>query len=1271
VAGQDSAESDPYQIEELLGEGAVGAVYRALDRGRGEHVALKLLRELDPGALYRFKQEFRVLAGIAHRNLVRLHELVSAGDRWFFTMELVDGVDFLTHVRGPVEDAGEAEAPAADPGPAVHEATEILRRTPLPAPDVSRTVDLPLPRRARRRRRARPARAIDEAQTARLRDALLQLATGVVVLHDARRLHRDLKPSNVMVTRAGRVVILDFGVSSELHPEERAVSGIDLEIVGTPAYMAPELVDGAPVREAADWYAVGVMLYESLVGRPPFRGPLDRVMEAKRSIDAQPPSEVAPGVPADLEALCLALLARDPAARPSGHQVIERLGGRSAGMPLRHTRVAAALVGRGRQIAALTQALERTREGAPVIAFVHGGSGMGKSALCTAFLAEQRDKRTAIGLVGRCYERESVPYKALDGLVDSIYRHLADLPRAEIGRLLPAGVHSLARLFPVLRRLEGILGLPWTQLPTSDPHELRRRAVAALRELLHRMQERTPLVLHIDDVQWGDSDSAGLLSDVLRAPGAPALLLLASYRSEDASTSAFLRALEPVPDRTVEIPVRRLALEDARALAQTLLGDGPGHGLAEDIARESGGNPFFVNELVGFTATHHGARARLGEVLDSRLAALPPGARRLLDVVALAAGPLRQQVALAAAELGEGGRAALDLLRDAHLVLTRDRDGEDVIESYHDRIREEVARAMPPPQRRGAHARLAQALLAGDEAAELVAFHFERAEDAERAAEHYLRAGAHAADILAFARAASHYRRALALRPLAGRAESDVLARLADAESNAGNPVVAVELYRRAAVDASRADALRLYGRAVEDLLRAARVDDGIAALRELLPELGGRLPTRVLPALVLARVRIRLRGQRVQLRDEAEPEDRERSTRTELYWTAAAALGLSDHLLGALFQSWHYLDAVDAGDRRHAARALALEAIFTALRGVRHRARAERILQRAGELAAPTGDALTQGIVYAGAAISAYQYGEWLETYDQATRGARIARESVVGAWWHLNCLDMYELWSSCYLGRVRDMSRRAAELLRAAEHRGDLFAATMISSGPTNLAWLARGDLEGARAVSRAALARWPQERYLLQHYWDLQAQTSIDLYAGDGEQAWRRIEVEAPRARRAHMLGIALNHVETVHMRGRSGVAAVANAAAVAAAHRSGGQATRERILRRVDHEAAAALAGGTTLALVTAPLVRAAVSHLRGDDAAAARWLEQAVARADVAGMMLHAAVARRRLGRIVGGDAGVALVAEADAWMVEQGIADRDRLTEVFAPGFGD
>src|SRR5262249_18564752 len=125
------------------------------------------------------------------------------------------------------------------------------------------------------------ATVVDPARWGRLRSALRQLAEGLGALHAAGKLHRDLKPSNVLVTREGRVIILDFGLAMDV--ASRSAHPSTDRLAGTPAYMAPEQAGNGPPTPACDWYAVGTMLYEALTCRLPFDGaPLEILMRKLR-----------------------------------------------------------------------------------------------------------------------------------------------------------------------------------------------------------------------------------------------------------------------------------------------------------------------------------------------------------------------------------------------------------------------------------------------------------------------------------------------------------------------------------------------------------------------------------------------------------------------------------------------------------------------------------------------------------------------------------------------------------------------------------------------------------------------------------------------------------------------------------------------------------------------------------------------------------------------------------------------------------------------------
>ncbi|HYU16591.1 MAG TPA: serine/threonine-protein kinase, partial [Candidatus Acidoferrum sp.] len=369
--------SERFEVVRPLGAGGMGIVYQVYDRERARTVALKTLHQREAWALYRLKREFRALADISHPNLARLYELVSSEGEWFFTMELVDGVDFITWVRGA---SAEAEPEA------VRDTDMTATRPDRPGPGlalVHRRSDSPtLPSRQASAPPPEPSRP---ESYDRLRDALRQLAEGVQALHEAGKLHRDIKPSNVIVDGSGRVVLLDFGLITDVaRPDGETSKGYFL--AGTVDYMSPEQAASGPVGPASDWYSVGTVLYHSLTGTLPFHGPPLTVLAEKQSRQPEPPEHLVSETPADLSELCGELLRLDPGARPAGNEILERLDRRVPHPPARRPRdsrpLDVPLIGRGVHAAALRDAFDAAiREERAVTVLVHGRSGMGKSIL--------------------------------------------------------------------------------------------------------------------------------------------------------------------------------------------------------------------------------------------------------------------------------------------------------------------------------------------------------------------------------------------------------------------------------------------------------------------------------------------------------------------------------------------------------------------------------------------------------------------------------------------------------------------------------------------------------------------------------------------------------------------------------------------------------------------------------------------------------------------------------------------------------------------------
>jgi predicted ATPase len=465
------------------------------------------------------------------------------------------------------------------------------------------------------------------------------------------------------------------------------------------------------------------MLYLALTGRLPFPAALSYNSAVRSKTGHRPvhPTVIAPGVPGELAELALAMLHPDPQKRAGFNEVLgaHEIKRKRA---LSRARTSRALLGRERQLSMLQGAFQASRSGAATIALVSGTSGMGKSALVQHFLARLESDANAIVLRARCYEREELPYKAIDPLIDALASHLQTLDAEQVrALLLRSNIRYLAALFPTLKRVKALAKLldEDSLVEIRDLRERKRLAFRAFRELCKQLAAQRPLVLFIDDLQWGDLDSAPLFQQLIAGPEAPAVLVVCAYRSEDEERSplvALLKDLHKLDEsvmRLVDVQVTALSIPDATLLAKTVLEAKPdADAAAELIAREAEGSPFFVRELAAFIG-ERGIEAassiRLDTLIQAQLDALARESRELLALIAVAGRPIARSTLTTASELGPRTFKALRELETQRLIVTKRSDAGERVECYHDRIREAAFKALASEQMRALHRSLARA----------------------------------------------------------------------------------------------------------------------------------------------------------------------------------------------------------------------------------------------------------------------------------------------------------------------------------------------------------------------------------------------------------------------------------------------------------------------------------------------------------------------------------------------------------------------------------
>lgn len=1210
-----------FRIRRLIGEGGMGVVFEAYDELRRSVVAIKTLSWLDSSSVYRLKNEFRSLADMNHPNLCRLYELFS-DEGWFFSMELVEGERFNDWVR--------------------------------------------------------PNGRLDEL---RLRAGLKQLLQGVLAIHRTGMLHRDLKSSNVLVEKGGRVVILDFGLVMDWHAGAARRTSVEVGFSGTPGYMSPEqtwsAANVAPTT-ASDLYAIGSILFIALTGRLPFEGLLDDVLELKRHQAAPRVHSVCPDAPQDLAELCDALLQRDPAARPDAAQLQAALdradvGAQARTVPVLESGPAQAdpagmspradlLLGRESEMAALHAAHASMLAGRPVVMFVSGESGMGKSALLHAFLDQVRANGGSVALEGRCYDRESVPFKAFDPVMDELCSHLQELTREEAGDLMPREVYALARLFPVLERIEAVAEAPRKVIP--DLQELRLRAFAALNELLGRMRDRRPLVIFVDDLQWTDSDSVIVFEYLLSQPDPTPFLWVATHRSEGAEGNALLQQTLAVPTRSPKVECRSLHVGPlppavSELLAQQLLGSASPASSAL-IAAEGRGSPFFLGELVrqALSAGRTGidtTALTLSESVDRHVSQLPAKARDVLNVLAVAGRPMAAQLAMDAAH---ASHEAVDTLLFERLARTARASAHSrVLECYHDKIRESVADALAPDALRRIHASLAAALsVDADAAPEHLALHFHGAGDTQRAAVYYEKAGDVFAAGLAFEFASRQYRQCLDLIGVDPARIRLVQVKLAAMLASMGSSREAAEVYRAASIGAPAQQALE-YKRAAAHLLSTSGyIDEARLLLGEVLAAIGLSMPRSPRAAIVAAlasRFQLTCRGLKIDPTATPGPGDQ---ARLGAMWSVVQGSSGNDPFVMVDMAARYARLALNTGSRSHAARALSMEAYMASFNGPGTRAKTEPIMLEAERLAAEVSqNELTGWVREIRGCVLAHE-GRFAEARPVLRDALEWLGSQCAEVPFELAGTHLYTVNVANHLGDYAQTSTTAPGIVENALRRGDQYLACGVVGFAAPALLAHRGLADAGPRISQAKASYQVQSVYQWADYLILLADLNLALYEG---QPARGVLLAAQQ-------WSALEKSQLLRMKTAFGLVSYYRAGCALAAARQ----------RSRDATEGLALARRTAKVLSKSPLphlpgwaavLEAGLACEQQQPARAAEFLQAATVAFDKTGLKLYGAAARRRQGQVMGGPAGRALVIAGEAAMHEQGVVDIEATTEMLAP----
>jgi tetratricopeptide (TPR) repeat protein len=760
--------SNRYRLDEEIGRGGMGIVFRAWDSDLERQVAVKILgaHHQVGDARERLFREARAAAALSHPHVVAVHDVGEHQHMPYLVMELIEG-------------------------PSLKE---------------------------------RPPETLEETI-----ELATQLCDALAHAHEHGLVHRDLKPANVLVEdRAGTpsVKLVDLGLAVR----ERAVR-ITREggITGTVNYMAPEQALGKEIDGRTDLYALGVMLYEFTTGRLPFDGDNAlAVLSQHLHAPVVPPRTYRADLPEHIDSAILRLLEKNPDDRfATAKEVAEVLtqSPEAAAVPA-PAGVSAALgglvrgrmVGRDTEIDALRSSWSETALGRGGMILVSGEPGSGKTRLARELIDYARITGGAV-LSGGCYELEAAtPYLPFVEALRTWAHHSSDDDlRAAAG---DSGA-ELARLAPEITSRIG----PFPEGPELSAAERRLRLYDGVARCLFHLAAPSGLLLFIDDLQWADQASLSMLHYLVRLAGRERLLVLGCYRDTDLDRSHPLAEALDLWNReraAVRVHLKRLEPADTTALLAVLLGDEClSEDFCADIHRETEGNPFFIEEVVKTLVNEGQIVCECGEWQRREKGAtlvLPQGVKaaigRRLDHVS---GPTTEVLRTAAilgktfeyselaAVVDQSEDELLDALDEAVAAQLLETGAGEAVAFTHDKIREVLYHELNPIRRRRLHSRVAEGLEAlrergGRVAVEDLAHHSMEGGCLDKGFDYAMQAAADAAELFAYTDSIRLYERARDCAEALGRTDQlpKIDIAIGDVLYLKGEPLNAAAVFERA-----------------------------------------------------------------------------------------------------------------------------------------------------------------------------------------------------------------------------------------------------------------------------------------------------------------------------------------------------------------------------------------------------------------------------------------------------------------------------------------